>query len=384
MKKILFVIQAVRSGGSVTSMLNLLDLLKEKGIVADIFLLQREGVFLERAEKIANVLPEEKIISSVLCTKSDLKKKGITGIVIRLAFVLSHKFLGVRKTIQWFYRKSAQKLSCKYETVVAYQESLTTEYVQYIRCNKRIAWVHNDYTRFALVKTVEQEQNLYDQYDEIVCVSQASKDSMLENLRLPPEHVHLIYNTIPRNFIVSKSLEKSETLQRKDFLFISVGRFYLQKGFDRAVTVAERLQEKGIDYIWYIIGDGGDFECIRDKIKKKNLEDHLQLLGLMANPFPYIKQADCFVLTSRYEAQPMVLNEALTLGIPVISTRFSSVTEVVEDGVNGLIVDNSEEGIYQGILTYINDEALRKKLSAGAKNFLYDNGRIINQVSNLL
>jgi len=384
MKKILFVLQTLRSGGSVTSMLNLLSFLKERGVQADIFLLQREGVFLKRAESITKVLPEERIISSVLCPRHELKNRGVVAELIRVWFVLCCKMLGTSKAIELFYKASARTLSGKYDVVVAYQESLTTEYTQYIKASKKIAWVHNDYCRFAGKKLVKQEQKLYDSYNEIVCVSQASRKSMTENLNISANHIHVIYNTIPKESIVQQSEEKIEPLIKRKFTFISMGRFVEQKGFDRAVEVAFRLKKNNIDFIWYIIGNGVDFEQIEMKIINKQVEEHLILLGLRTNPFPYIKQADCFIMTSRYEAQPMVLNEALTLGIPVISTRFSSAIEVIDDGVNGLIVDNSEEGVYQGIKVYINDETLRKKISSGAKKFMYDNEKIINQVINLL
>ena len=384
MKKILFVLQSVKSGGSTTSMLNLIELLKEKNINTDIFLLKREGVFLERAEKVATVLPEEKIISSILCSKSDLRKRGMFSIIIRAAFVITHKIIGKEKARNLFYKKSAQKLSNQYDTVIAYQESLVTEYVMHIKCKKKIAWVHTDYSRFAIDRTVEYEQSLYNHFNDVICVSRASRKSMLENLELSPDCVHLIYNTIPKNYIMQMASQHIQPLKKNKHTFVSMGRFVPPKGFDRAVKVATRLMEENIDFVWYIIGEGADFECIKNGIVQRNLESRLILLGLKANPFPYIKQADCFIMTSRYEAQPMVLNEALTLGIPVISTRFSSVDEVVDNGINGLIIDNSVEGIYDGIMSFINDAILREKITKGARKFLYDNDTIVNQVENLL
>lgn len=384
MKKVLFILPAVRSGGSATSMLNLLGLLKERGYEADLFLFQREGCFLERAERVAHVLPEEKIISSVMCPKKQLKSKGLISLLIRMTFVLCHIICGKEKAVELFFRASAKKHSEKYDTVIAYQESLSTDYAQYIECKKRIAWVHSDYHRFAIGKSVEQEQKLYNQYDEIVCVSQVSQNSMLENLHLSASHVHLIYNTIPREFIINQSKEEVEFLIKRTYTFISMGRFTSEKGFDRAIEVAFRLKNEGVDFIWYIIGDGEDFATIKDRIVEKKLEDYLLLLGLKSNPFPYIRQADCFVMTSRCEAQPMVINEALTLDIPVISTRFSSVEEVIKDGVTGFINDNDEDGIYSGILRYISDDDARNKIKAGAKEFSYANDEIENTVISLL
>ncbi len=384
MKKILFVLDSIKSGGSATSMLNLLGLLKEKGYTTDIFLMLREGCFLGRAESVATVLPEEKIISSIRCSKSELKRRGFGAMLIRMVFGILCRLLGREKTTRLFYKASAKKLAGKYDTVVAYQETISTEYAQHIKCNKRIAWIHSNYCRFVANKTKEYEQELYNHFDEIVCVSQSSKNSMLENLDLSEDHVHLIYNTIPHDYIIQQSKEPVESLDKRTYTFVSMGRFNRVKRFDRAVEVAARFKRDGLDFIWYIIGDGEDYTYIQKQIIEKELEDYLVLLGLKTNPFPYIKQADCFVLTSESETQPMVLNEALTLDVPVIATRFSSVAEVVADGVNGFIVDNSADGVYNGIIRYIEDEEARHKITAGAKDFLYQNEEILNQIINLL
>lgn len=383
MKKILFVLQAVRSGGSAISMLNLLELLKKREIDVDVFLLEREGVFLSRAENVANVLPEEKIISSVLCKRENLKSRGITSIMIRLAFVLSHKIFGIEKTVKWFYQKSAKKLSGKYDVVISYQESLSTEYVQYIEAEKKIAWFHTDYDTYKALAGTSYAQ-VYEKYDNIVCVTDQARMRFIEDMNLPETRVCVIRNTIPMDSIIEKASAETVKLKHRSYIFMSMGRFSKEKGYDRLVTVANRLKANKIDFIWYIIGCGDLFETIAGLIKENDLMNDVILLGLQTNPFPYIEQSDCFIMTSRYEAQPMVLNEALTLGIPVITTRFASVTEVIQDNVNGLIVNNDEDGLYEGITEFVNNKSLRERLISGAESFSYNNEEILNQVLDLL
>lgn len=383
MKKILFVLQAVRSGGSAVSMLNLLALLKKRGIDADVFLLEREGVFLSRAENVANVLPEEKIISSVLCNRERLKSRGIISIMIRLAFVLSHKILGIKKTVQWFYQKSAKKLSGKYDVIIPYQESLSTEYAQYIEAEKKIAWFHTDYDTYKAL-TGAAYTRVYEKYDNIVCVTEQARKRFIEDMNFPETKVCAIRNIIPVDLIIERASAETVELKQRSYTFVSMGRFSKEKGYDRLITVARRLKENKIDFIWYIIGSGDLFETIAGSIKENHLTNDVILLGLQTNPFPYIKQADCFIMTSRYEAQPMVLNEALTLGIPVITTRFASVSEVIQDNANGLIVNNDEDGLYEGITEFVNNKSLRERLISGAESFSYNNEEILKQVLDLL
>lgn len=117
---------------------------------------------------------------------------------------------------------------------------------------------------------------------------------------------------------------------------------------------------------------------------KKNISEMVIFVGQQENPYPWIKNADLFIMTSESEAQPMSINEALILGIPIVTTDFPSSREVVLDGYNGLIVSNNATGVYKGIKEYIENKSLQKKLSDGAKEFTYDNKRIVNKIGELI
>ena len=87
----------------------------------------------------------------------------------------------------------------------------------------------------------------------------------------------------------------------------------------------------------------------------KNLKTELgvdvtaEMLGFTENPYPFFKSADFYILSSRYEGFPTVLFEAITLKKNIIATDVSGVKEMLKDGKLGLIVENSEEGIYEGM-----------------------------------
>ena len=73
------------------------------------------------------------------------------------------------------------------------------------------------------------------------------------------------------------------------------------------------------------------------------------LLGFKENPYPYLRHADAFLLSSRDEAFPLVVGESLCVGTPVIATNCCGVDEWLEGGTYGLIVNNSVDGIYEGM-----------------------------------
>lgn len=382
-KKVLFVLRSAGIGGTATSMYNLLSLFKEQGVDADVLLFSYDGPFTEQFKSVSNLLPEEKILAAVSCSSSTLKKRGVVSYAIRIAYALSHRVIGVRLTNEFFYKLSARKFDKKYSAVVAFQEDLTTEYAMHIKADKRIAWCHMDYDTVAKAshRSIERSKEIYSKYDYIMCVSEIIKNSMVEKLGWPEEKIDVVYNTIPPEYIKSRAEDALEDkLLEREFCFISMGRLVDRKRFDRVIFAAEALKSKNVEFVWYILGDGPEREKIESMIKESSLENNVILLGAKTNPFPYIKVADCFVMSSENEGQPMVLNEALTLGKPVISTEFASSKEVVNNRVNGLIVPNSTQGLIGGVSLFVDDEFVRRTINDGAQKFAYNNDGILRQV----
>ena len=132
-------------------------------------------------------------------------------------------------------------------------------------------------------------------------------------------------------------------------LFVSVGTVFPQKGFDRLLKEHKKLLEEGYPHRIKIIGDGYDFENIKNLKTELGANETAEMLGFTDNPYPSIKTADFYILSSRYEGFPTVLFEAITLRKNIIATEVSGVKEMLENGKLGLIVENSEEGIYQGM-----------------------------------
>ena len=110
MKKALFILESPHMGGTATSLLNLLSLWDSQEYEADLFFLHHTGPFLERAKSL-RLLPEERIISSIRCSKSALKQKGLVATFIRMFFFIGHHLFGIKKTTQWFYRRRSSAVS---------------------------------------------------------------------------------------------------------------------------------------------------------------------------------------------------------------------------------------------------------------------------------
>ena len=142
----------------------------------------------------------------------------------------------------------------------------------------------------------------------------------------------------------------------------SIGRLAHQKGYDRLIEVLHRLKQENYDFFTYIIGVGPEEEILKDKIKKYSLESSIKLLGYRSNPYPYLKLSDVFISSSRAEGFSTVATEAVILNIPSLVTDCSGMKELFGDNNEyGLVVENSNDGLYTGIKNILDDPQLLKE-----------------------
>lgn len=134
-----------------------------------------------------------------------------------------------------------------------------------------------------------------------------------------------------------------------------------------AVEAAAQLKKKGLDFVWYFVGDGSERERIELLIEKRGLEDNVKILGMKPNPYPYMAMADVYVQTSSFEGFGLTLNEARILHRPVVSTNFPVVYNQIRDGENGLIAEMTPESVAEKILMLVHDEALRNRIIEATK-----------------
>lgn len=239
--------------------------------------------------------------------------------------------------------------------------------------SKKIIWIHNDLRKTHFHNYTDEEIRKFFGYDKILVISehiQKDFENLAQNENEKSKIVR-IYNPLDTEEIILKS--KEERIMKKEALsqqpktdnqqpvFVSIGTVFPQKGYDRLLRVHNRLLTEGFNHKILIIGDGYDFENIKKLQHDLQVENTATLLGFTENPYPYLKNADYFVLSSRYEGFPTVLFEAITLKKNIIATDVSGVSEMLENGKLGMIVENSEEGIYTGMKQALTNPASFEK-----------------------
>ncbi|MBS4195715.1 CDP-glycerol glycerophosphotransferase family protein [Lederbergia citri] len=142
----------------------------------------------------------------------------------------------------------------------------------------------------------------------------------------------------------------------KNINFATMGRLSPEKGQDNLIKAFGRFHKTHPNSMLYIIGEGALKKQLKTLIQELNLNHCVFLLGQLENPFPFLKKCDCFVLSSHYEGQPMVLLEAMTLGMNIVATDIIANRTVLEDGKYGLLVENSIQGLEEGLHQIANKE----------------------------
>lgn len=144
---------------------------------------------------------------------------------------------------------------------------------------------------------------------------------------------------------------------------VSVGRLHPQKNHVLMIHSFQLFLKRHPDYTLTIYGDGSEREKLQSLINMHSLNNKVLLPGNSRSVHNDIMDADIFLLTSVYEGMPNALIEAMSMGIPSVSTRVSGAIDLIDDSVNGILCDSTEESICASLCRIVEDDDFAKKLS---------------------
>ena len=217
---------------------------------------------------------------------------------------------------------------------------------------KKICWVHMDVvsrgSKLKEFRNAETARPLYNKFNVISCVSSTCRDKFIEKFGKYPNMV-VAHNPIPSEEIREKA-GAFKPFHTDTFRFVSVGRLAEEKGYDRLIQAAAQLRDAGSNHFEInIIGDGEKKNLLSEMIGIYHMEGVVNLLGFSDNPYPYIADSDFYVCSSYDEALSLVVGESLALGTPVLATDCAGAVEWLGSNQYGMIVENSTDGLYQGM-----------------------------------
>ena len=339
-KKILIRIGSLRHGGAEKVLVTFLKNLPRDKYEIDLLLNLYSGKYLMDVPAWVNVMYLNKGEMITTNRPKDLPTKIYRVVYQRL----------LKKYPKILYKRKLKKK--QYDIEFAAIHGFMDEVLNSpLKSSKKLMWIHNDLTQVSGY-TPEKIRRFF-HYDKVMVISEKIEQTFLKLAKTDAERQKIvrIYNPLDTEEILVKAEAGSPKSEDENFqpLFISVGTVFPQKGFDRLLKVHKRLLDEGFPHKILIVGDGYDFANVKKLKTELGVDKTATMMGFTDNPYPYFKSADFYILSSRYEGYPTVLFEAITLKKNIIATDVSGVSEMLEGGKLGLITENSEDGIYQGM-----------------------------------
>ena len=343
-KKILIRIGSLRHGGAEKVLVTLLKNLPKDKYEIDLLLNLYSGKYLADVPSWINV---------VYLNKGEMITTNRVQDIPQKAFRVIYQGL-LKKFPKLLYSKilKNKKYDIEFAAIHGFRDEILNSPIS---SSKKIIWIHNDLRKTEFHNYTDEEIRKFFGFDKIMVISEQIQEDFEKLAQNDDEKSRIvrIYNPLDTEEILTKADAPvlNYPFDERVPTFVSVGTVFPQKGFDRLLKVHKRLLDEGFPHKILILGDGYDFENIKKLKSDLGVDETATLLGFTDNPYPYIKKADFFVLSSRYEGFPTVLFEAITLKKNIIATEVSGAAEILDNGNLGLILDNNEEGIYKGMKT---------------------------------
>lgn len=371
-KKILFVINNLNCGGAEKAIISLLETINYSEYDIDLLLFKQEGIFMSKIPKEVNLLSEPEYykyfdMSVKKAIVELIKKRRFDVVLARLLSIYVFKTEKSKTVLEqrvWKYlSKGIGKLDIEYDVAIGYLEKNPVYFcVDKVKAKRKIGWIHNDYEKLGMNKEIDDKY--FSKLDYIFTVSEECLNVLK---RIFPQYKYkfkLMNNIVSVETIKKLSSEKVSDIKfsNENINIVSVGRLNYQKGFEMAVEACATLKKKGYKINWIIVGEGEERVKLENLIKELNIEKEFKLLGIRENPYPYVKQSDIYVQPSRFEGKSIAIDEAKILSKPIVVTNFSTATDQIISGFNGLICDMNSESLANEIEKIINNDELKNKL----------------------
>lgn len=376
MKNILFIMPDLPSGGAEKLLIDILKRIDTASYKVSLLLEYRQGVYLDD-------IPSSVEVLSIHGQNNIWRERLHRGLRSLHCYGLFHSI--VYRCMELFRLRGRS-----FDTIISFMEGSAVKYHSYIthKAERNISWVHIDFARkhwsLEFFQNQAEEKNSYNKMDNVIFVSGEAKKGFLSTYSFEKTKCQVLYNLIDKTDITR--LADSIEVEKNKFTIVMVGRLNEQKRYDRALDAVKILKEAGMEFELWILGEGQLENKLKEKCSAMGIENYVKFLGFKKPSYAYMKVADIFLNTSEAEGYPLTICEALCLNLPIVATDITGAQEILGDSEYGLLVEETPEGIANGILAMMKDEKKRKtyKIVAteGAKQF--DVQKVMNNIYQII
>jgi len=233
---------------------------------------------------------------------------------------------------------------------------------------KKIAWIHGSIEAFLAENQAHYRKNHYEQLshaDKIIAISKKTRESIETVYPMFNDKIQTIYNGYDFSSLLEKSEEVAPVTLEKNSICV-IGRLEELKGTDRVLEVFTKLQQELSDIHLYYIGSGEQESFLKGEVERLQLQNKVHFLGYQKNPYSILKQAKVLLSLSKQEGFSGAVVEAVTLGIPFVSTNVGGALELSNEGQFGEVINSNQEAI-DALKNYITGE---KRISEQYSEFI--------------
>lgn len=385
MKNILFVVDEKKIGGVNILLEDILNNVDFKNSKIDLLILHNNGDRFINLPKDITIIYGNKAFNVV-----DLSIKYLLNNRLYLKAIKKVYISLLIKTglIKYYIKINRKKMKLiKYDIEIAFKSGFCSLFTAYGNSTKKINWVHEDYSKNDHTQKYKKEfSRCFKMFDRIIAVSNEANKSFKNIYGFSPM-LRTIENYIDVDRIKKMSnqeLEDQGNLFNQNTNFITVARLSKEKRIDRILEATEKLvyQDKITNFKVIIVGDGIEANNLFNIASIKNINEYITFIGQKSNPYNYMRQADCFILSSETESFGISRIESLILKVPIITTDVPYTNEILEDNKYGIKVNNSAQGIYEGMKQILTNKRILLDLKENCKDFKYErNKNIIKKIT---
>lgn len=199
-----------------------------------------------------------------------------------------------------------------------------------------------------------------------VAICDTVKQSLIEAYNLKSENVECVYNGVDTAAFCPLEVEKKSS----QIVFVSTGTLYHIKNHELLINAFSLVHKEYNNVMLRIIGDGELREQLKNQVEELGLSNAVIFEGNQSDVAPYLRTSDIYCCTSKVEGLPISVLEAMSCGLPIVSTPAGGVVDIVRENENGFIVESDEKAMAEKMIKLTKDVEMTKKMGKKSRELV--------------
>jgi glycosyltransferase involved in cell wall biosynthesis len=232
---------------------------------------------------------------------------------------------------------------------------------------------------------IQQLQRVCSRFNHIIVPSEYNKRYLREKIGVETD-----ISVVPATTDIEKFEPSDDCVSGR---LLTVARLVEKKGYEYAIDAVSNLVQQGYDVEYHIVGSGEREDVLRDRVRKRGVEEHVEFLGNISDERleTELQEAELFILPcviasdGDRDVAPVALKEAMATQTACISTTISAVPELITDGEDGILVEpNNADTLTNSIAKLLNNPERRKTLAENGRSTVQTKFDISHAVDKLI